>query len=246
MKALLFNIQKFSLHDGRGIRTILFFQGCNLRCEWCSNPESQPTLPAGDARYYTIEEIMETVLKDKPFYDKSEGSVTFSGGEPLLQAEAVYALCDELHAEGINVGIETAASVPEEIFSRALEKCDFFIIDLKHWDEKKHVQCTGMDNRLILRNARNALAGDKPVTMRIPLIPGYNDSVEDALKFARLLRNLGAKDVQLLPFHQLGEKKYKDLNIPYAYSGVAPLHDEDLAGFAKVLSSDGLNIQIGG
>ena len=198
------------------------------------------------ARYYTIEEIMEAVLKDKPFYDKSDGGVTLSGGEPLLQAEAVFALCDALHASGIKVGIETAAGVPEDILSVALEKCDFFLIDLKHWNNEKHIQCTGMDNRLILRNIRRALSGDKPVTMRIPVIPGYNNAVEDAREFAKLLRDLGAKTVQLLPFHQFGEKKYENLNIPYAYAGVTPLHEEGLSGFAEVLASAGFNVQIGG
>ena len=246
MKALLFNIQKFCLHDGYGIRTTLFFKGCNLRCGWCSNPESQSTLPDEAGRYYTLEEIMETVLKDKPFYDKSGGGVTLSGGEPLLQAEFVCALCDALHASGVSVGLETAANIPEHIFAEILSKCDFAQIDIKHWDYEKHLQGTGVGNTLILRNVRYALDSSKPVMLRVPVIPGYNDSPDDARAFAALLHELGAKDVQLLPFHQLGEMKYSNLNMPYAYAGVPQMHDEDLAVFAKVLTSVGITVQIGG
>lgn len=245
-KALLFNIQKFCLHDGYGIRTTLFFKGCNLRCGWCSNPESQSTQTDEAGRYYTLEEIMETVLKDKPFYDKSGGGVTLSGGEPLLQADFVCALCDTLHAIGVTVGLETAANVPEAIFAEALSKCDFAYIDLKHWNDAKHRQGTGVGNQLILLNIRHALASGKPIMLRIPVIPGYNDSIEDAQAFASLLGDLGAKNVQLLPFHQLGENKYSSLSLPYAYEGVPQMRDEDLNEFAEVLISSGMTVQIGG
>lgn len=246
LKALLFNIQKFSLHDGYGIRTTLFFKGCNLKCGWCSNPESQSVLAEGGGRWYTLDEVMEAVLKDKPFYDKSGGGVTLSGGEPLIQVEFVSALCDRLHEAGVTVGLETAANVSEKVFSDIINKCDFAQIDIKHWDEGKHRQGTCVGNGLILHNIRYALSLDKPIILRIPVIPGYNDSADDAREFARVLLDLGAKQVQLLPFHQLGEKKYKNLNMPYAYLGVAQLHDEDLNGFKDILTSAGLSVQIGG
>jgi pyruvate formate lyase activating enzyme len=251
MKALIFNIQKFCLHDGRGIRTTIFFKGCNLRCAWCANPESQSCQPETldgtvTGRYYALEEIMEEVLKDKPFYDKSGGGVTLSGGEPLMQADFVLALCDALHAAGITVGLETAACAPEQIFAEVLKKCDFAQIDLKHWSDEKHRQGTGVGFDLILSNIRHALSLNIQVILRIPVIPGYNDSTGDAKEFARLLRELGATEVQVLPFHQLGEKKYANLNKPYAYSGVPQLHNGDLSAFAETLSSAGLLVQIGG
>ena len=245
-KALLFNIQKFCLHDGYGIRTTLFFKGCNLRCGWCSNPESQSSLPDESGRYYTLEEIMETVLKDKPFYDKSGGGVTLSGGEPLMQPEFVCALCDALHANGVTVGLETAANVPERVFAEVLSRCDFAHIDIKHWDDAKHRQGTGVGNKLILRNIRHALASGKPIMLRIPVIPGYNNSIEDAKAFAALLGELDAKDVQLLPFHQLGEQKYRNLHMAYAFEGIPQMHDEELSAFAEVVASAGIAVQIGG
>ena len=251
MKALIFNIQRFSLHDGNGIRTTVFFKGCNLRCKWCANPESLSTEPemmenAEIGRYYTLDELMSELLKDKAFYDKSGGGVTLSGGEPLLQAEFVCALCDALHDNGISVGIETAANVPLNVFADVLSKIDFALIDLKHHDSDQYKEGTGVGNMLILENIRYALTQRTPVTLRIPVIPGYNDSIEDAHMFAKLLGELGAKEVHVLPFHQLGDNKYKKLGLPYDYAGVPQLHDEDLEAFAGTLSSSGLKVQIGG
>lgn len=251
MDALIFNIQRFSLHDGNGIRTTIFFKGCNLCCKWCANPESQSMQPEfmqdkQVGQYYSLDEIMVEVLKDKPFYDKSNGGVTLSGGEPLLQSAFVIALCDALHAAHINVGIETAASIPQNIFSEVLKRCDFALIDLKHWDARRHKQGTGTSNHLILSNIRYALSQKIPVTIRIPVIPGFNSSKEDANAYAMLLVELVATDVHLLPFHQMGENKYQKLGLSYDYSGVSQLHDEDLKEFADILTSAGLRVQIGG
>ncbi len=251
MKAIIFNIQKFSLHDGPGIRTTIFFKGCNLRCKWCANPESMSALPepmngsiAG--REYTLEEIMAEVFTDKPFFEKSGGGVTLSGGEPLLQAEFVCALCDCLHEHGITAGIETAANVPGEIFKKVLKKCDFMKIDLKHWDSQKFKSGTGADNTRILGNLKYALTQSLPVIVCIPVIPGFNNSPADARAFAALLTQIGAAEVHVLPFHQLGENKYTKLGKTYAYTGVPQLHDEDITEFAELLASAGLRVQIGG
>jgi len=189
---------------------------------------------------------MSEIMKDKPFYDRSGGGVTLSGGEPLLQAEFVCAFCDALHASGITVAIETAANAPSDIFASVLKKCDQALIDIKHWNEESHLQGTGVDNRQILANIRYAFKQNIPVTLRIPVIPGYNDSATDAMAFASLLKELGARDVQLLPFHQLGDNKYDKLNTAYAYSGVSQLLDEDLKEYAGILSASGLQVQIGG
>jgi len=252
MEAVLFNIQKFCLHDGPGIRTTVFFKGCNLRCRWCANPESQsrrlrPELGEKlQGRVWTLEEVLEAVLRDKAFYDHSGGGVTLSGGEPLLQADFVCALCDALHAHGVEVSIETAASVPGGIFDRVLARLDTAHIDLKHWDEEKHRAGTGAGLAKTLRNIRAALASPIPVFLRIPVIPGFNDSLEDAGRFALLLRELGSGRVQLLPFHQMGEKKYEEMGLPYALRGVRQLHEEDLEDYAAVLRREGLEVQLGG
>ena len=247
-EALVFNLQKFSIHDGAGIRTDVFFQGCNLRCGWCSNPESQPMepLPGEKVTAYTVPTLVAELVKDKPFYDESGGGVTLTGGEALLHPEFVLALCAELHREGIHVAIETAACVPEDVFARVLAEVDFAHIDLKHYDDAMHHAGTGVGNALILRNIAAALKGETPVVIRIPVIPGYNDSTADFVGFAETLARLGAKSIQLLPFHQLGESKYNRLNLPYAYDGVRQMRNGDVAAFAKALEEQGFSVQIGG
>jgi len=246
--ANVFNIQKFSIHDGAGIRTDVFFQGCNLNCKWCSNPESQSMepLPGESVRAYTVEELVAELVKDKPFYDTSGGGVTLTGGEALLQPEFVLALTDALHEEGIHVAIETAACVPTGVFLRVLERIDFAYIDFKHYDDAKHRAGTGVGNALILRNISAALKSKTPVVLRIPVIPGFNDDAADYRGFADTLTNLGAKQVQLLPFHQLGESKYDRFHLPYAFEGVTQMHDEDVSAFADVLQRAGLDVQVGG
>lgn len=251
MTGNLFNIQKFSLHDGFGIRTTVFFQGCNLRCAWCSNPESQPLeppvmegKPAG--RSYTLEEVLKEVLADKAFYDKSGGGVTLSGGEPLLQPEFAFALLDGLHAQGVSVGMETAALIAPDTWRQAVEKLDFLLVDCKHWDSETHQAFTGVPNERILENIAYALAHGKRTIVRIPLIPGFNNSQEDAAQFAALFTRLKAGEVHLLPYHSFGESKYKQLGLPYAYENQKQLHPEDVAAFQNVLTEAGFQVQIGG
>ncbi len=248
LTATIFNIQKFSIHDGAGIRTDVFFQGCNLRCQWCSNPESQPVepLPGEKTRDYTVDELMQELVKDKPFYVTSGGGVTLTGGEALLLPDFVCSLCDALHAEGIHVALETAACVPEQTFLRVLEHVDFAYIDLKHASDSKHRAGTGVGNAQVLQNIAAALNASTPIVVRIPVIPGYNDSPEDQVLFAQTLTKLGVMEVQLLPFHQLGESKYQRLNLPYAYTGTKQLHEADVAAFADTLTKAGLSVQIGG
>lgn len=251
MNALLFNIQKFSLHDGPGIRTAIFFKGCNMRCKWCANPESQsPSIEKmGDGtsgRYYTLEEVMSEVIKDKAFYDKSGGGITLTGGEPLLQAEFACALADLSHNNDINIGIETTLYAEAGVCERVLSKMDFVNIDLKHWNSGMHKKGTGVDNNLIIRNLTNALNLPMPIYVRIPIIPRFNDSLEDAHTFGKLLIKIGVKEVHLLPFHQFGEEKYAKLNKDYFYKGTPQLHDEDVKECAAILQCYGLNVQIGG
>ena len=246
LTARLFNIQRFSLHDGAGIRTDAFFQGCNLRCGWCANPESQEVGDAPGSREYTVEELARELVKDKPFFDRSGGGVTLTGGEPLLQVDFVAQLCERLHELGVNVAVETAACVPKEAFLRAVRALDLIHIDLKHYDDAAHRRGTGAGLGRILENIRLALKSGVPTILRIPVIPGYNDSEEDARGFAKLLAELGAREAHLLPFHQMGESKYEKMGVPYAYAGKAQLHEEDLEGLAAILRAAGLTVQIGG
>ena len=297
MVGQIFNIQKFCLHDGPGIRTTVFFKGCNLRCRWCANPESQKmasqiTLdsrkctgcqscviacarkarsfvdgkiavdtvqcvacgdclrgcPAGaigkEGREVTMESVLAEVLKDKAFYDHSGGGVTFSGGEVLLQAEFAGALADELRKQGVSVAIETAGAVAPEAFQNFLKKTDYVLMDLKHYDSAAHKAGTGVGNEQILENIRFLKNSGVPFLIRIPVIPKFNDRLEDAVGFAQLLEEMEICEVELLPFHQLGQHKYELLDMEYAFDGYEQLHAEDLTKFRQQLEQYGISVKV--
>ena len=292
--ATIFNIQKFSLHDGPGIRTVVFFKGCPLKCQWCANPESQLTkvqvshdldkctscrlcetvcptkcysfvdhclaidyqqcngccqcskfCPNGaitiEGKTKTVAEIVDIVMQDKAFYKKSDGGVTFSGGEVLSQVDEAVVLAEELHNHGINIGVETSGLASPEDFAKLYNAVDFFLYDVKHWKDEKHFAGTGCHNDLILQNLKAALAGPKTILVRIPVIPGYNNSLSDAKGFADLFNTLGVTKVELLPFHQLGEKKYENLNIAYALKDAISLSHQDLEKFREILLANGID-----
>ena len=236
-KGLIFNIQKFSIHDGPGIRTTVFLKGCPLRCRWCANPESQSSLiqtmndntEAGE--YKTVSQVLEICLQDMDFYLESGGGVTISGGEGMMQPDFVEALVKKLKEAGIHTAIETTGYVKEEIFQRLAPLFDLLLFDVKHYDRKKHFLGTGVYNDRIISNLSWAAEQGLTILPRIPVIPDFNDSPEDAKGLAALLKKIVLKEVQLLPFHQMGERKYELLDRDYAYTGVKALHPEDLEDY---------------
>jgi len=249
----VFDIQRFSIHDGPGIRTTVFLKGCPLTCAWCCNPgatrlgvlpvadpeDSSVTHP--DAREYTLDEVAAECLRDRPFYEESGGGVTLSGGEPLVQHQFTLALIHRLHEAGVRVAIETTGHAPADVFERVRHAADFVIMDVKHHDPVQHRRWTGVTNDRCLANLKAAVTAGGPLLVRIPVIPGVNDSPADAAAFARSLAPLGVRDVELMPFHQLGERKYELLGWPYRMEGVPPLHPEDLDDFAAALAGGGIH-----
>ena len=253
MEGSLFNIQKFSLHDGPGIRTVVFFKGCPLRCKWCSNPESQQAEPGmmgvgdnktPDSRLYTIEETLEICLQDRLFYEDSGGGVTLSGGEALTQPKFAAALLYALRKEGIHTALETSGYASIGAFDEISALSDLLLFDIKHYDTRRHIEGTGVDNGIILINLKKALSRKIPVLPRLPVIPGYNNSREDAYGFASLLKSIGLDCVQLLPFHQFGERKYDLLSIPYKMHGIPQLHKENLEEFRRIIADCGIDCYI--
>lgn len=164
----------------------------------------------------------------------------------MLQGNFVCELCDKLNSLGINIAIETAACVDTQIFSRVIQKLSYLLVDLKHWNGEKYRQGTGADIRNSLENIKLAISSEKPVIIRIPVIPGYNASSEDAKGFVKLIKELGAKKVHILPFHQLGEKKYTQLNREYPYTGISGINEDELHDFAQIFKEALLDVQIGG
>lgn len=293
-QGITFNIQKFSIHDGPGIRTTVFFKGCPLRCQWCSNPESQlhqiqivcshdnclkcqtclrhcpqkaiyfennriqfhydrcnacmecvemcPVEALScEGEYKTVEEIVAICKQDIDFYEESGGGVTISGGEGMAQAKFLQQLLTALKAQHIHVAIETTGYVSQELFRQLAPQFDLLLFDVKHYDSCKHHRYTGVHNELIISNLKWAIAQGLNVLPRIPVIPHFNDTLNDAKQLASLLLDVKATRVQLLPFHQFGEKKYALFNKEYSYRDIAMLHPEDLKEYQEVMIKKGLD-----
>jgi pyruvate formate lyase activating enzyme len=192
-----------------------------------------------DSRAYSIEETIQICLQDRPFYEESEGGVTLSGGEALTQPQFAIALLQSLRKEGIHTALETSGYAPQEIFNEVSALPDLLLFDIKHYDEHRHIEGTGVNNSLILMNLKNALASKIRIIIRLPVIPGYNNSPKDAYAFAVLFKSMGLNNIQLLPFHQFGERKYDMLNVPYQMRGIPQLHEEDLIEFKQIMVSTG-------
>lgn len=249
-KGLIFNIQKFSINDGPGIRSTVFFAGCPLSCRWCSNPESQnrfrkKALASGDkkliGREWTVEEVLEEVEKDREFYEESGGGITLSGGEVLQQHVFAVRLLAEAQSRGLHCAAETTGYASHSVFQEFVKHIDLLLFDMKHWDREKHFEKTGVYNDIILENMGYAVSQGIPLIARIPVIPKFNASRKDAAGMADNLCKLGIREVHLLPFHQFGEKKYEQLETEYEMSGVPQLHPEQLQKYIQVFLDRGLD-----
>ena len=294
VKGNIFNIQKFSIHDGPGIRTTVFLKGCPLQCLWCSNPESQlekvqilydeqkcvhclncvNSCPqkaienknnhihihfnkslaclqcdhncyqqalSHEGEYKDVDEVVRVCLQDQDFYEESDGGVTISGGEGMSQPDFVKALVNKLKDEGIHVAIETTGYIQPQIFQDLALLFDLLLFDVKHYDSEQHFLGTAVHNELIIQNLQWAIDQGIEVLPRIPVIPDFNASLEDAKGLAKLLQSVGAKRVQLLPFHQFGEKKYELLNRDYHLKNKKALHKEDLQDYQNIFLEQGLD-----
>ncbi len=255
-KGRIFNIQRFSIHDGPGIRTIVFFKGCLMRCAWCCNPESQEweiqTMIEGGkektvGRDVTVAELMPEILADMPYYRRSGGGVTLSGGEALCQADFAASLLAECKAAGLHTAVESAASTSSDKIEKILPYLDLYLMDIKHMDSNKHREYTGVGNERILENARLIAESGVELIIRTPVIPGFNDSPEEILAISRFAARLpGVKEHHLLPYHRLGKDKYTGLGRSYSLEEILPPPPEKMEHLKSVAESTGLLVQIGG
>ena len=247
MNLFVSDIQHFSVGDGPGIRTTVFCKGCNLRCPWCHNPETISPAPvtltyskAGKTVTYgrsmTVEEVVTEVMEDADFYRESSGGVTISGGEPMLQYEAVAALAEALRGRGISVILDTAGCVAWRRFETVLPFVDTVFFDWKTSDPAFMSERIRGSLPLVKDNLTRLLQTGKDVHIRIPLIPGVNTSQEALTAIAADLREAGAKNVALLPFHRLAAGKYEAMGLDYPYRDTPPLPAEDLSRAAAYLS----------
>ncbi len=231
---LIFDIKRFAVHDGPGIRVTVFFKGCPLQCWWCHNPESRRhaveeittrrklggvsyRVNEQAGKWMVVEELMQEILKDRIFLEESGGGVTFSGGEPLLQPDFLEAVAAACREEGLHIALDTTGHAPAASLRRILPYTDLFLYDLKHPDGSLHKTYTGVDNRRILKNLRMLLDHGARVRIRIPVIPGINDREEDLAGFEALISSLGPgpEAIDLLPYHRLAAHKYETFGLAY-------------------------------
>ena len=242
MKAKIFEIKRFAVHDGDGIRTTVFFKGCPLRCVWCHNPEglSSATESAfyehkcigcgeckkegftseyclGEARVkygrdVTVEELLPLLLEDREFYENSDGGVTLSGGECLMQVDFCAELLRKLKVEGIQTAVDTCGFVTRSTLDKVLPYTDIFLYDIKAYSDDVHKKCTGKSNKTILDNLLYLDSVGANIEIRIPYVPCYNDGeIEKIASFLAPLKHI--TKIRVLPYHNYAKSKYKALNI---------------------------------
>ncbi|MBE6604390.1 MAG: radical SAM protein [Ruminococcaceae bacterium] len=231
-------IQHFSVGDGEGIRTTVFFKGCNLRCPWCHNPENLSGEPVSLhyratnktevlGQLLSAEELLPELLEDKAFFDESNGGVTFSGGEAMLQAARLVPLARTLRENGVSLLVDTAGCVPYALFQELNPFVTGYLFDFKTSDAQKYSEIGG-DLSRVVDNLRRLREDRMTVFIRIPLIPGFNTSPQATHAICECLRELSTKHVDLLPFHRLGSAKYEAMGLDYPYRAQHPLTKEEL------------------
>jgi pyruvate formate lyase activating enzyme len=264
MKACIFDIKRFAVHDGPGIRTTVFFKGCPLKCSWCHNPEGispeiehfkeekeldgvaiEKDLVLG--RWMGLDELMEELEKDRIFMEESGGGVTLSGGEPLMQPEAAFGLLKKCRERNIHTALDTSGLVSENILRQATALADLILYDLKSLNDKVHRKYTGGSNRKILANLEMALGGPARVVLRVPFVAGFNDTPEDQRQLIEYLKGLENLDqVDILPYHPFGTNKYRRFHKENRQNGFATPSVEKVASLKEALMLAGFAVYIGG
>jgi pyruvate formate lyase activating enzyme len=298
---LIADIERFALHDGPGIRTLVFLKGCPLGCLWCSSPHTRRGAPellydrrlcsasgrcvevcpqdaitlaaeggieidrelcdgCGDCvevcpsgalelsgRLVTAPQLLEEVTRDEGFYRRSGGGVTLGGGEPTAQAEFAVEFLRLCKRRFLHTAMETCGHVEWSILDRLLDTLDLVYMDIKHMDEEHHRRFTGVSNRIILANVERT-AGRCQVILRLPVIPGFNDSEENVIATARFAASLGdgCRRLELLPYHRLGIDHYRRLGEDYALEGVEPPGPRELEKLRSIAEACGVDVLICG
>ncbi len=223
-KGIIFSIEEFAIHDGPGIRTTVFLKGCPLRCTWCHNPEGIAPQPQRMVKKnecsicgYEIMsgELAERILRNKEIYWLNHGGVTFTGGEPLFQADFVADVVHRIKPD-VHVAIETSGYVAADVFKRMVPMFDLILLDMKHTDPIVHKKYTGVDNQLIIENLKFLCSADTNFIIRIPLIPEVNDTKQNMLNVLSFIKNAQSLlRVEILPYHKTAGAKYAMIGKKY-------------------------------
>lgn len=271
--ARIFNIQRYSLNDGAGIRTVVFFKGCPHRCPWCANPESispkietvrreskclhcAPCLRDADecpsgaferiGRDVTLDELEREVMKDDVFFRSSGGGVTLSGGEVLMQAPFATQLLKRLRRYGIHTAIETAGDATLSRLLPLARQCDEVLFDLKIMDPEQARSVTAVNLPRVLENLTQLVAEGINVIPRVPLIPGYTLTDANMASVLAFLLPSGIRQLHLLPFHSYGEPKYRLLGQQWSMREVSPPTADEVAAMRRMAEDKGFHVTIGG
>jgi len=264
---IVFDIKKYSLHDGPGIRTTVFLKGCPLRCWWCHNPESQrpePDIVPKSARSrdfrtsisashetigkrVSVQDVIDEIEKDVIFYDESGGGVTFSGGEPLLQIDFLQALIAACRIRDIHTAVDTSGCAPQQDLARIVAGTDLFLYDLKLMDAGEHCKYTGAPLQVVLANLRYLAEKKAKVIYRVPIIPGITDRQENLLSIMACIKRLNnGNKVSLLAYNHFGDKKYKRLGMANKMPRVASPSTQTMARIKERFETNGFLVTIGG
>ena len=298
MSGMVFNVMHYALHDGPGIRTIVFFKGCPMACRWCHNPESQgrnselmvvpsrcigcgdcvTACPTGAAvlvkgvpgatdactacgrcegvclagartiagRVMTVAEVMSEIVRDRVFFEESGGGATFSGGEPFMQPAPLRSLLEACQDEGISTAVETCGMTDQGDLLGMADKVDLFLYDVKLMDSTRHREATGVGNERILANLTALAAAHAHVTLRFPVIPGVNDDSENIGLMVAMMRRLGLREIDLLPYHDIGTDKYRRLGRSYELAELQAPSTEAMESIRRMFADTGIEASVGG
>lgn len=265
IKGIVFDIKRYAVHDGPGIRTTVFLKGCAATCWWCHNPESQDPGIEKTIRInrfddqaieeeetigqeFTVDQVMTEIRKDHVFYEESKGGATFSGGEPLLQPQFLSALLSECQREGLHTTLDTTGYAPQEIFTKISDHVDLFLYDIKFIDDRLHHKYTGVSNESILNNLTTIIEQKRPIRLRFPVIPKITDTKKNIDEIMNFILNLqhGGIDIDLLPYHKIARHKYDKLNKNYLMGDIAKPSLESIADLQAKFEQAGFKVQIGG
>jgi pyruvate formate lyase activating enzyme len=264
-RGLIFDIKRFSINDGPGIRTTIFFKGCPLSCWWCHNPEGLSAeieevrvMEKLDGKefwqikkvgtFVTVEDLMEEIEKEKIFHETSGGGVTFSGGEPLNQHKFLLRLADECTRRGIHTCLDTSGYVNPGIFRSVLNRFDLFLYDIKMLDNRKHKHYTGVSPEMITENLLELSKSDGKFIIRFPVIPGINDDEENISQMTGFLKNLDnkVKEIHLLPYHASAKSKYNKFGREFKIKNTINVDENKLDRLKDEFVQIGYRVKIGG
>lgn len=236
MQGTIHSIDSFSTLDGPGIRTVIFMQGCHLRCKYCHNPDTW-AFHAPAAREYSVEELMVMIRRSLPYFRASGGGITVSGGEPLLQSKFVRSLFQSCKTERISTAFDSSLYVSQKHVDAVLPFTDLVLADIKQMNNEKSLQLTGHGNDLNLDNLRFIDHHQVPIWIRYVVIPGCTDAPQDILSMAQFIAGLkNVERVDLLPYHSLGRHKWSLLGMDYPLATTEPPDQERLKEIQSMLA----------